>query len=118
TALVRLRRQHGYEAPHNVQYWGVGNEVDGHWQIGYKTPEEYARTYLEFAKVMKWADPSIKLIASATSSWKGSIVERAQLLIEQAGQHIDYLALHWYVGNPDDDFAAYMALSELVEERL
>lgn len=118
TALVRLRRQHGYDAPHKVQYWGVGNEVDGHWQIGYKTPEEYARAYLEFAKVMKWADPSIKLIASATSSWKGSIVERAQLLIEQAGQHIDYLALHWYVGNPDNDFAAYMAQSELVEERL
>ncbi len=118
TALVRLRRQHGYEAPHNVRYWGVGNEVDGHWQIGYKTPEEYARAYLEFAKVMKWADPSIKLIASATSSWKGSIVERAQLLIEQAGRFIDYIALHWYVGNPDNDFAAYMALSELIEERL
>lgn len=118
TALVKLRRQHGYDAPHNVRYWGVGNEVDGHWQIGYKTPEEYARAYLEFAKVMKWADPSIKLIASATSSWKGSIVERAQLLIEQAGEHIDYLALHWYVGNPDNDFAAYMAQSELVEERL
>jgi alpha-N-arabinofuranosidase len=118
TALVKLRRQHGYDAPHRVRYWGIGNEVDGPWQIGYKTPEEYARAYLEFAKVMKWADPSIKLIASAISLWKGPIVERAQLLIEQAGDFIDYLALHWYVGNPDNDFAAYMAQSELIEERL
>jgi len=118
TALVRLRQKHGYEAPHAVKYWGIGNEVDGHWQIGYKTPEEYARAYLEFAKVMKWADPSIKLAASATSSWKGSIVERAQLLMEQASNFIDYLSIHWYVGNPENDFAQYMAVSELIEERL
>jgi len=58
TALAKLRRQHGYEAPHNVKYWGIGNEVDGHWQIGYKTPNEYARAYLEYAKVMKWIDPA------------------------------------------------------------
>jgi alpha-N-arabinofuranosidase len=42
TALANLRRKHGFEEPHNVKYWGIGNEVDGDWQIGYKTPEEYA----------------------------------------------------------------------------
>jgi alpha-N-arabinofuranosidase len=119
TALVKLRRQHGYEAPHGVKYWGIGNEVDGQWQIGYKTPEEYARAYLEFAKVMRWVDPSIKLIASAASHWQGgTVIERTQLLLEQASNFIDYLAIHWYVGNPDNDFEAYMALSELCEERL
>jgi alpha-N-arabinofuranosidase len=119
TALVKLRRKNGFEAPHNVKYWGVGNEVDGPWQIGYKTPEEYARAYLEFAKVMKWVDPTIKLIASAASHWRGgTVIERTQLLLEQAGKLIDYLSIHWYVGNPENDFASYMALSELIEERL
>jgi alpha-N-arabinofuranosidase len=119
TALANLRRKHGYDAPHNVKYWGIGNEVDGHWQIGYKTPEEYARAYLEFAKVMRWIDPSIKLIASAASHWQsGSVVERAQLLMEQASKFIDYLSIHWYIGNPNDDFNAYMATSEVLEERL
>lgn len=119
TALVKLRRKHGYDAPHQVKYWGIGNEVDGPWQIGYKTPQEYARAYLEYAKVMRWIDPSIKLVASAASLWKGgSVVERTQLLIEQAGKFIDYLSIHWYIGNPQNDFNGYMALSELVEERL
>jgi alpha-L-arabinofuranosidase len=118
TALVKLRRQHGFDAPHNIKYWGIGNEVDGHWQIGYKTPEEYARTYKEFAKVMRWSDPSIKLIASVTSSWTQPFVERTQLLLEQAPDHVDYLALHWYVGNPDNDFAKYMTVSELITERI
>src|SRR3954468_23332728 len=29
-----LRRAHGYEAPHNVRHWCLGNEMDGPWQIG------------------------------------------------------------------------------------
>ena len=124
TALVKLRKAHGYDAPHNVKYWGIGNEVDGPWQIGYKTPEEYARAYTEFAKVMKWTDPSIKLFASAVSLWEGDWPLRAQLLLEQAGNLVDYLALHWYVGNDadrgyrNDDFASYMAVSEILEDRL
>ncbi|MET0771716.1 MAG: alpha-L-arabinofuranosidase C-terminal domain-containing protein [Candidatus Limnocylindrales bacterium] len=118
TAPVRLRQEHGFPEPHQVRYWGIGNEVDGPWQVGYKTPEEYARTYLEFAKVMRWADPSIKLVASAVSHWEGKPLERIALLLEQAAQHIDYLGIHWYVGNPVGDVPAYLAVSELIEERL
>jgi alpha-N-arabinofuranosidase len=118
TAPVKLRQAHGYPEPHRVKYWGIGNEVDGHWQIGYKTPEEYARAFTEFGKVMKWVDPGIKLIASAISDWKGELVERTRRLLEQAGDLIDYLSLHWYIGNAANDFEAYMTVSELLEERL
>ena len=132
THLVNLRKEHGYEQPHNVKYWSIGNEVDGPWQIGMKTPEEYARAYAEYAKVMKWTDPSIKLFAAAVSLWQGDWVERVQLVMEEAhafkpftGQDlIDYIAIHWYVGNnvergfADDDFASYMAISERLEDYL
>ncbi|TVQ64913.1 MAG: alpha-N-arabinofuranosidase [Phycisphaerales bacterium] len=124
TALVKLRKRHGYEAPHAVRYWGIGNEVDGPWQIGFKTPEEYARTYTEFAKVMKWTDPSIELVAAGVSLWDRSWVERVQLLMEHAPTLIDYMAIHWYVGNSrergyrDDDFASYMAISERLDDML
>jgi len=118
TALVRLRAAHGHPEPHRVRYWGIGNEVDGAWQIGAKTAAEYARTYHEFAKVMRWTDPSIRLVASATSDWDGDIVERAQLLVEQAGGLIDYVSIHWYVGDKAGDSAAYLATSELIESRL
>jgi alpha-L-arabinofuranosidase len=118
SSLVRLRHEHGFMSPHGIKYWGIGNEVDGHWQIGYKNPSEYARTFTEFGKVMKWVDPEIKLIASAVSHWQGAWVERTQLLLEQAADLIDYLSLHWYLGNPVNDFNAYMAISELLENRL
>jgi alpha-N-arabinofuranosidase len=118
TALARLREAHGFPEPHRVRYWGIGNEVDGPWQVGFKTPTEYARAYTEFAKVMRWADPSIKLLASAVSDWDGDPVERIQLLLEHAHELIDYLSIHWYVGNPVGDVPAYLAVSELIEDRL
>ena len=115
SALANMRRANGFDAPHNVKYWGIGNEVDGEWQIGHKTPAEYARMYKEFAKVMRLVDPSIKLIAAVSSGWRYQPVERTQLLFEQASDFLDYLSLHWYVGNPEDDYEKYMTLSEFFE---
>jgi alpha-N-arabinofuranosidase len=118
TALVRLRAAHGHPEPHRIRYWGIGNEVDGAWQVGAKTAREYARVYHEFAKVMRWTDPAIRLVASATSDWDGDIVERAWTLVEEAGDLIDYMSIHWYVGDKAGDSAAYLATSELIDSRL
>ncbi len=118
THLVDLRRSHGYPGPHHVRYWGIGNEVEGRWQIGTKTPEAYARACAEFAKVMRRVDRDIRIIAAGTCTWGRDFVEHGRLALEHAGDLIDYLAVHWYVGNREDDFAAYMTLSESFEERL
>ena len=118
TALARLRAAHGFSEPHRVRYWGVGNEVDGSWQIGAKTASEYARAYHEFAKAMRLVDPSIRLIASATSDWDGDIVDRLSALFGEAADLIDYVSIHWYVGDQAGDSAAYLAISELIEDRL
>jgi len=131
SALAKLRRQHGFEKPHNVKYWSIGNEVDSPGQIGYKTPQEYARAVTEYGKVMKRVDPTIKLSASAACSWedaplgpqflyrKTEWVERAQLMLEQAGDRIDYMALHKYA-HPytDDSFETLMAFAAGFEEHL
>ena len=131
TALANLRQKHGFTKPHNVKYWAIGNEVDSPGQIGYKTPQEYARAYSEFSKVMKRIDPNIKLIASAVCSWEDhplgpqflyretEWVERTQLMLEQAGDRIDYLALHRYDHlSADESFENFMAFGTDLNERL
>jgi len=128
TALGKMRREHGFAEPHRVKYWGIGNEVDNLNQIGYKTPQEYARAYAEFSKVMKRADPNIKLIASAVCVWetppftayqKTEWVERAQLMLEQAGDRIDYMAIHRYTHTYEDDpYETFMAFATDFNERL
>ncbi len=120
TEPVKLRQAHGFAEPHNVRYWGIGNEVDGPWQIGHKTAAEYARACTEFAKAMKLVDPTIKLVAAGASDWTADVVDTARLLLQQAGNLIDYLDVHWYIGLGMDvvDFPALMTTSELLEERL
>ena len=131
TALVKLRREHGFEAPHKVKYWGVGNEVDSPGQIGMKTPQEYARAFTEYSKVMKRVDPEIKLVASLECHWEDrpllpdfinnptQWVERAQLMLEQAGDRIDYIAIHRYAhAYYDEPFENYMAFAESFSEHL
>ena len=34
SSFADLRRAHGREAPYEVRLWGLGNEMDGDWQVG------------------------------------------------------------------------------------
>src|SRR5438552_16942815 len=54
TAMTRLRKQHGRRDPWKLTYWGLGNEMDGPWQMGHRTGDDYGKSALEAAKLMKW----------------------------------------------------------------
>ena len=63
-----MRIQNGKRDPMNIRLWCLGNEMDGPWQMGAKTAHEYGRIANESAKMMKWVDPSIELVACGSSS--------------------------------------------------
>lgn len=107
-----LRRSHGYAEPHNIKVWCLGNEMDGPWQIGHKTAEEYGRIAVETAKVMKWVDPSIELVACGSSSRSmPTFPEWEATVLEHTYEHVDYISLHTYYGNAKDDTANFLASS-------
>ena len=62
-----LRRSHGYEQPHNVRYWCLGNEMDGPWQIGQLQAREYGRKARDAAQQMRVIDRDLQLIACGSS---------------------------------------------------
>ncbi|MCL2355899.1 MAG: alpha-N-arabinofuranosidase [Defluviitaleaceae bacterium] len=107
-----LRRKNGAEAPFKIKTWCLGNEMDGSWQIGSKTAEEYGRAACETAKVMKWVDPEIELVVCGSSgagmptfaAWEATVLEHTY-------EHVDYLSLHSYYGNQKNDVANYLAFS-------
>lgn len=102
TALSDLRIKHGYKEPHNVKVWCLGNEMDGPWQIGHKTAEEYGRIACETAKVMKWVDPSIELVACGSSNKQmPTYLTWEQTVLNHTYEHVDYLSLHQYYGLND-----------------
>ena len=63
TKWSNLRRAHGYDQPHSVKYWCVGNEMDGTWQIGHMEARDYGLKAADAARQMRAVDPSIKLVA-------------------------------------------------------
>ena len=61
TKYSDLRIKHGQKDPYGFKTWCLGNEMDGPWQIGHKTMDEYGRLAEETAKAMKLIDPSIEI---------------------------------------------------------
>jgi alpha-L-arabinofuranosidase len=119
TAMTRLRRQNGRRDPWKVKMWGLGNEMDGPWQMGHRSADDYGKFALEAAKLMKWTDPSVKLIAAGSSNFGPGSDWTAwnRTVLEYLRQHADYLSLHTYVGNPTDDFGDFMASSIELDHR-
>ena len=120
TAMTRLRKQNGRAEPWKVKYWGLGNEMDGPWQMGHRSAEDYGKFALEAAKLMKWTDPNVKLIAAGSSNFGPGIDWTAwnRTVLDFLKDHADYLAIHRYVGNPQNDFADFMASSMDLDERI
>ncbi|NIK75797.1 alpha-N-arabinofuranosidase [Paenibacillus castaneae] len=107
-----LRKQHGYAQPHAIKTWCLGNEMDGPWQIGHKTADEYGRLALETAKVMKWVDPTIELVSCGSSNTAMATFPQYEATsLEHTYDAVDYVSLHQYYGNRSGDTANYLAYS-------
>lgn len=107
-----LRIKNGQKEPFNIKTWCLGNEMDGPWQICSKTADEYGRLACETAKVMKWVDPEIELVACGSSgSWMPTFGKWESTVLEHTYDHVDYISLHSYYGNRDNDTANFLAAS-------
>lgn len=110
TYYANKRRENGFEKPFAIKTWCLGNEMDGPWQTCAKTPYEYARVACETAKMMKWVDPSIELVACGSSNvYMPTFGEWERTVLRECYNHVDYISLHNYYGNPNDNSPEYLA---------
>ena len=110
--LVRLRKKNGAKEPFGIKLWCLGNEMDGPWQISHRTAYEYGRVANEAAKVMKWVDPSIELVACGSSSSEMKTFGDWELtMLDECYDNVDYVSLHRYYGNPTNDTPGFLARS-------
>ena len=110
TALSDQRQANGRTEPFGIQVWCLGNEMDGPWQIGHKTADEYGRLAAETARVMKWVDPTIELVVAGSSndqmptfgSWERTVLEHTAELV-------DHISLHAYYEEKPGDLGSFLA---------
>ncbi|MBG6239244.1 alpha-N-arabinofuranosidase [Mycetocola sp. CAN_C7] len=110
TYLSDLRRSNGAAEPFDIRLWCLGNELDGQWQIGHKTPDEYGRLAKEAAKAMRYVDPTIELVAVGSSnSGMATFGEWEHTVLSHAYDEVDYISMHAYYQEFDGDAASFLA---------
>ena len=96
------RIKNGNEKPFSIKYWGLGNEMDGEWQICHMPAEEYAKKALLSAQIAKAVDPNSKtIIAGSNSYYSPTFPEWDKTVLNIAYKYIDYLSIHIYFTYPD-----------------
>ena len=109
------RRKNGRDEPYKVKYWALGNEIDGPWQMGHKSAEEYANFALEAAKAMRQVDRNIKLVASGSSNYGADWIAWNRTVLQTLRNQADYIALHTYINNRDNDLERFLAWSQTID---
>ncbi|HYH02693.1 MAG TPA: alpha-N-arabinofuranosidase [Bacillota bacterium] len=113
-----LRIKNGHPEPYQVKTWCLGNEMDGPWQICHLDAVDYGKKALEAAKIMKWVDPSIELVACGSS---GPLIETFpewdRVVLEYLYDHVEYISCHRYYenfGDIDDFLGSHVDLENFI----
>lgn len=112
-ALSDQRAANGHPEGYGIRMWCLGNEMDGPWQTGHKTPEEYARLATETARAMRQEDPDLELIACGSSS---SSMETfgawENIVLTEAYDFVDMISAHAYYAEHDGDQGSFLASAQ------
>ena len=114
-----LRIANGHKEPYNVKYWCLGNEMEGSWQAGHLSAEDYTKKALEAAKIMHWVDPTIKLIACGSSyETLPTYLEWDRVMLKDLFKQVDYLSTHNYIMNAGQGTRNYLASYKQLDDHI
>jgi alpha-L-arabinofuranosidase len=118
-----LRREHGYEQPHAVRYWCLGNEMDGPWQMGHMMAREYGRKARDAARQIRVVDRDVQLIACGSSNTiMPTYLVWDREVLEECYDQVDAISLHNYYGNTaaltGNDSSRYLAMNLDMERQI
>ncbi|GAB2582778.1 alpha-L-arabinofuranosidase C-terminal domain-containing protein [Microlunatus antarcticus] len=86
-----LRAEHGSPDPFDVRFWSIGNENYGDWEMGAKTPAEWASLVRESAKMIRHVDEDVSLLTAARADLGWTLP-----LLTAAGSNLDLISIHGY----------------------
>lgn len=97
TTLADRRISNGITEPMDIRMWCIGNEMDGPWQVGHMTAQEYARAVDKVAHAMKLADSGLELVACGSSNaHMPTFGEWERTVLTTAYDNLDFVSCHAY----------------------
>lgn len=112
TALSDERASNGLPQPLGVQMWCLGNEMDGPWQLGHRSAEDYGKLASRTAKAMRQVDPSLELVACGSSNAAmPTFGEWERVVLTHTYDDVDFISCHVYYEERDGDLGSFLASS-------
>ncbi len=110
TKLSEWRKANGRAEPFDVRMWCLGNEMDGHWQLGARSAEDYGKIAAMTAKALRQVDPDLELVVCGSSSasmptfghWERTVLSHTY-------DDVDYISCHAYYEEKDGDLGSFLA---------
>lgn len=90
TPMGRLRAKNGDPEAWNVEWWSIGNEMYGSWQLGHMSTEDFVEKHNAFAGAMRSVDPDIYLVAV------GEVGDWDEMILANCADNMDLISEHFY----------------------
>jgi alpha-N-arabinofuranosidase len=110
SALAELRAANGSPDPFNVRMWCLGNEMDGPWQLGHRSAEDYSKMASQVAKAMRQIDPDLELVVCGSSNrLMPTFGTWERVVLEHTYNDVDFISCHAYYQERDGDRGSFLA---------
>ncbi|HEY5229265.1 MAG TPA: alpha-N-arabinofuranosidase [Galbitalea sp.] len=104
------RRANGHEQPHDIRMWCLGNEMDGPWQLGYRSAADYGSLASRTAKGMRQLDPRVQLVVCGSSGPEmPTFGDWERVVLEHTFDDVDFISCHAYYEPIGGDVASFLA---------
>ncbi|MEL4320029.1 alpha-N-arabinofuranosidase [Leifsonia sp. YIM 134122] len=110
TALSDQRIANGATDAFGVKMWCLGNEMDGPWQLGHRSADDYGKIASQTAKALRQVDPSLELVVCGSSSaHMPTFGEWERVVLTHTYDDVDYISCHAYYEEKNGDLDSFLA---------
>ncbi|WP_426519422.1 alpha-N-arabinofuranosidase [Diaminobutyricibacter sp. McL0618] len=110
TALSDRRIANGRTDAFGIGMWCLGNEMDGPWQLGHRSADDYGKLASQTAKAMRQLDPSLELVVCGSSGASmPTFGEWERVVLTHTYDDVDYISCHAYYEEKNGDLGSFLA---------
>jgi alpha-L-arabinofuranosidase len=110
TALSEARIANGRTEPFDITMWCLGNEMDGPWQLGHRSAEDYGKIAAQTARAMRRLDDRLELVVCGSSSSEmPTFGQWERTVLEHTYDEVDFISCHAYYCEKAGDTASFLA---------
>ncbi|CAD5991945.1 alpha-N-arabinofuranosidase [Agreia sp. COWG] len=110
STLSDQRIANGQVEPFGVTMWCLGNEMDGPWQIGHRSAEDYGKIASQTAKALRQLDERLELVVCGSSSAQmPTFGSWERTVLQHTYDDVDYISCHAYYEERGGDLTSFLA---------